>query len=93
MFRVTKVTTKEDRVVVELDDPAQPYELRNKFRVDILVTDDANVSIWYRVGEKESVALMRRGKENKHPFDENKMNSIESELENALRLFKELWNE
>ena len=86
-MRVAKVTSDDTTVNIELRDDENEF---SKLRNVVVSVECGALRIQADVGEKHGVTLVSNGKVESYPYDRNTMNSIESELENALRLFREI---
>jgi hypothetical protein len=89
-MRIAKVTSDDTTVNIELREDENEF---SKLTIVVVSIENGLLRIQSDVGDKKDVMLVNGGKVEKHPYSHSKMNSIESELENALRLLREVKSE
>lgn len=83
-MKIEQVISKEHAASIQIRD----NESRRLTTVSVnVVRGSLEIRV---VKNNKEIVLMKNGEIRKHPFDHYKMNSIESELESALNLFREL---
>lgn len=88
-MRIAQVTSDEKAVSIQIRDDEGEFSRLTTVSVNIVrgaLQVEANI-------DNKSIVFMTDGKPRKHPIDHSKMNSIESEMESALQLFRELRGE
>jgi hypothetical protein len=85
-MRIEQVISKEQAVSIQIRDDENEFSKLTTVSVNVVhgaLHIEANI-------DNKSVVLMTGGKALQRPLDHLKMNSIESELESALKLFREI---
>lgn len=83
-MRIEQVISKDKAVSIQIRDDENEFSRLTTVSVSV---EYGALLIRATVDNKE-ITLMQNGQAVMRPYDRSKMNSIESELENALRLFR-----
>jgi len=87
-MRIDKVTSDKDKVIIEIRENDNEFSELTTVWVNI----ENGVSISAQI-KKKRVLLVKHGVVENRPLDKNKLNSLETELGNALKLLRELKND
>jgi hypothetical protein len=89
MFKITKAEIEEDGATITVCDPHDPLLGKNVVSIKAR-SESCQIDIEYKRSNRSPVYLLKNGKPIRNPFERHTMNSIESEMEGALKLFKDL---